>query len=134
GDVIGMARDKDGLPPDFPRMSKRQASAYLEGFVDELPASRARLAQMLAGAGADADLAEDVSPDSLDPIWEVATSAWDLSWQSDYVPGPTSAHPPVRFATLEALGPLDQLPSWFRHGTTHYLRFSPTTLWVIDVL
>lgn len=124
----------DGLPPDYVGMSKGQARQALEVFVEELPASRDRMARMLDGAGADPRLADDLSVEALDPLWEVATSSWGLSWQSDYVPGPTTAHPPVSFPTLEALGPLEELPSWFRHGPTHYLRFSPDSLWVIDVL
>lgn len=35
---------------------------------------------------------------------------------------------------MKALGPLENLPSWFGHDRIHYMRFSPATLWVIDVL
>lgn len=115
-------------------MTKRQARAYLEVFVDELPTSRERLRQMLAAAGADPDLADDFSPASLDPLWEVATTAWDLSWHPDYIPARTTADPPVSRPTLAAFAPLESLPSWFGHGPTHYMRFSPDSLWVIDVL
>lgn len=122
------------VPPLFGELSREQANAYLAQFMDEMRASRERWPACFAGAGADPSLADDTSPSALEPIWTAATEAWDLSWQADYVPPPDTAHPAVSRPTMRALGPLEDLPSWFGHDRIHYMRFSPATLWVIDVL
>lgn len=120
------------LPPHFHHLSKTQAEAYLQTFLAELPGSQARLASMLATSGADPALARATTPDALHPIWEAAVSHWPLDWQEgyDYAGDPWSRNEPP----LDALGPLEELPSWFRHDRIHYSVFAPSTLWVIDVL
>lgn len=128
-----MTMPETPLPPLFQQLPRQQAKDYLEQFVAELPASRERLEGMLGAAGADPALAHDLSPESLDALWATA-QGWQVGWQRDYIPPPNTASPPISAPTLEALGPLDELPSWFVHDRVHSLRYSPQTLWVVDVL
>lgn len=127
--------DPSDRPPLFDVLSRAEARAYLARFVRELPASQDRMADMLASSGGNPRLAQDLSPGSLDPLWETAVQRWDLSYQADYVPN--AAHPmapPLQEGTWEALAPVEQLPSWFAHDWSQFMSFSPSTLWVIDVL
>lgn len=121
------------LPPYFQELPRKDAKEYLERFVAELPASQDRLAGMLGAVGADPDLARDLTPEGLEPLWDAALS-WDTGWQTGYAAPPTPASPPVSQPTLEALGPLGQLPSWFVHDRRQSMRYKPETLWVVDVL
>lgn len=122
------------LPLYFQQLPRAEAEAYLARFVAELPASRERLAGTLASAGADPGLAHSTRPEALDQIWSTAVDHWPMRWQDDYVHPPNTATPTVNKGTLEALGPLHLLPSWFVHDRIHALRFHQDTLWVIDVL
>lgn len=121
-------------PPLFDVLSRTEAKDYLARFVDELPASRARLADKLTATGGDPGLADNQDPVSLDLLWETVIQGWDLSYQDDYVPNPHPAGAPLHEATWEALGPIEELPSWFAHDWGQFIRFSPDTLWTIDVL
>lgn len=122
------------LPPYFQQLSHKDAKEYLARFVAELPASSARLAAMLASAGAEPGLADETRPEALDMIWEVAVNHWPMRWQDDYVHPETTAAPTLHKGSLRALGPLHLLPSWFIHDRLHALRFHQDTLWVTDVL
>lgn len=120
------------LPPHFHDLSKPQAEAYLQKFLAELPGSQTRLASMLTRTGTDPALAHAATPDTLHPLWEVTVAHWPLGWQEgyDYAKDPWSRNDP----TFDALGPLEELPSWFSHDRIHYSVFAPSTLWVIDLL
>lgn len=122
------------LPPEFHYLPRKEARAYLTQFVEEMPASQARLGQLLDVAGADPALASDLDPARLDEIWEALRQHAPLRWQDGYIAPPDTATPAPRPPTLEALGDLAALPSWFLHDRTHFTVFSPETLWVIDVL
>lgn len=128
-----MTTPETSLPPYFQQLPRAEAKEYLQQFVAEQPASRERLAGMLRAAGADPALTHDLSPEGLDPLWDAA-QAWEVGWQEGYEPPPAPGAPPVSTPTLEALGPLDQLPSWFVHDRRQSMRYSPETLWVVDVL
>lgn len=122
------------LPPHFQQLPRNEAKACVARLVAEMPASRDRLAGMLALAGADPELARSTRPEALDPIWTCAVDHWPMRWQSAYIPPPAIGAPAVHKGSLEALGPLHLLPSWFVHDRIHALRFHQDTLWVIDVL
>lgn len=122
------------LPAEFHALPRKEARAYLQAFVEEMPRSRERLAQMLDFAGADTSLATDLDPSRLDEIWDAVRQHLPLRWQEGYLPPPDTATPAPRPPTLEALGDLAELPSWFLHDRSHFTVFSPGTLWVIDVL
>lgn len=108
-------------------MTRDQASAYLEQFLEEMPASRERLAQTLERHGADPALAEDLTPASLNPMWDALSPL--LAWQDGYVPpSPAEPPPPLR---LEALGDLDALPSWLWSNSAS-IRLSPESMWLMD--
>lgn len=93
--------------------------------MSEMDASRERLADTLRAQGADAGLANDLTPQSLDPIWRALSPL--LAWQDGWEPTPTGLPRP----TLEALGDLDALPSWVP-TVGGPIRFSPSTIWIID--
>lgn len=122
------------LPAEFHALPRKEARAYLQTFVEEMPGSQQRLAQMLSLAGAEASLATDLNPAGLDVIWEAVRRQVPLRWQEGYLPPPDTATPAPHPPTLEALGDLTELPSWFLHDRTHFTVFSPGTIWVIDVL
>lgn len=122
------------LPAEFHALPRQEARAYLQAFVEEMPRSQQRLAQMLTFAGADTSLATDLDPARLDLTWEAVRQHVPLRWQDGYLPPPDTATPAPHPPTLQALGDLDELPSWFLHDRTHFTVFSPGTLWVIDVL
>lgn len=128
-----MTSPETPLPPYFQQLPRQEAKEFLQRFVAEIPASRDRLAGMLGAAGADPDLAHDLSPGALDPLW-AAAQGWEVGWQEGYVAPPTRSSPPVSTPTMGAMGPVDRLPSWFVHDRHQSLRYSPDTLWVIDVL
>lgn len=106
-------------------MTTAEARAYFRQFMSEMDASRERLADTLREQGADPGLANDLTPQSLDPIWRALSPL--LAWQEGWKPSPTRRPRP----TLEALGDLDALPSWVP-TVGGPIRFSPSTIWIID--
>ena len=106
-------------------MTAAQARAYFEQFMGEMDASRERLAHTLREQGADPGLASDLTPQSLDPIWQALSPL--LAWQDGWEPSPSGLPRP----TLEALGNLDALPSWL-DPIGGPIEFSPSTIWMID--
>jgi hypothetical protein len=111
----------------YHEMTRAQARAYFEQFMSEMDASRDRLAATLRGQGADPALAYDLTPESLDPMWEALSPL--LAWQDGWEPSPTGRPRP----TLEALGDLDALPSWLE-PIAGPIRFSPSSIWILDGL
>lgn len=115
---------------DYFGMTRSEADAFMATFLDDMPASRQRLAYTLEQQGADPGLANELTPASLDPIWNALTPLF--AWQDLYV-APDPMTRPVATAPLEGLGDLSKLPSWFAvdhgYGLEH---FSPRTLWLID--
>ncbi len=88
-------------------MTSAQARAYFGQFMSEMDASRDRLARTLRERGVDPGLADDLTPGSLDPMWEALSPllAWQDGWEPDEMK-------PWARPTLEALGDPDALPSW----------------------
>ena len=115
----------------FMSMRRNQAGAYLQAFLDEMPASRARLAGLLQAGGANPAAAEDLTPASLDVVWSALRPGF--AWAPGYAPAPLGAPapPPDR----AALGPEEGLPSWFPLDLhPSYATFSPATLWAVDAM
>lgn len=116
--------------PSFPSLSRREAQAYLDEYLTEMPPSATRLAHTLEEQAVDSSLASNFSPSSLNSLWQAVAPL--VAWQDLYQP----ASPPERWspiAPLEGLGDLSALPSWFTTTTVYGLEhFSPPTLWIID--
>jgi hypothetical protein len=115
----------------FMSMRRNQAEAYLQVFLDEMPASRARLAGLLHAGGANPAVAEDRTPASLDIVWSALRPGF--AWAPGYTPAPLGAPapPPDR----AALGPAEGLPSWFPLDLhPSYANFSAATLWAVDAM
>ena len=112
-------------------MTKAQAQAYFERFTAEMQPSLQRLSQQAGTSAGPASAELDLTPGSLDLLWEWAAPR--LSWREGYAP-PDVGRPGPRIAA-EQLEPADQLPSWFHHpSAAGYARFSAVTLWLIDGL
>ncbi len=115
----------------FVSMRRNQAEAYLQAFLDEMPASRARLAGLLQAGGANPAAAEDRTPASLDVVWSALRPGF--AWAPGYAPAPLGAPAPPPDRT--ALGPAEGLPSWFPLDLhPSYATFSPATLWAVDAM
>lgn len=111
---------------NYHEMSGAQARVYFEQFMSEMDASRDRLASMLREQGADPGLADDLTPASLDRIWEALSPllAWQDGWEPDEM------QPGIQ-PTIEALGDLSALPSWL-DPISGPIWLSPTSLWIVD--
>lgn len=111
----------------FHTMTTQEAKAFLATFIDGTPERIDELRTQCATSGGPTPDVLDLSPESLDPLWEWARRR--LSWREGYVPplhgrpGPTE--PPGELETL------DQLPEWFNPLLGDW-RFSAPTLWLID--
>ncbi|MCM3688304.1 hypothetical protein [Kocuria rosea] len=88
----------------YRRMNPQQATAALEEFLAERPASWTRLRAELAAQGMDPDALLDGSPASLTTLWQ-----WIVSRRGELIgdPADTASHVPR-----------EQWPSWARHTVT----------------
>jgi hypothetical protein len=106
----------------FVSMTRSEAKAYLDRFLDEMGPSLDRFA-----ASVDRELT--YTQESLERVWNAA--APKLAWRLGYTP-PALGQPGPRIASEQLEAPQD-LPSWFHHPSgAGYARFSAETLWVID--
>lgn len=112
----------------WPELGRGEAAAYLETFVAEQKARRARLREVI-GRDGDVDVAElDASMESLPTLW-----AWTrprLAFHPDYDP---DAVPPTILGE-DDLPPLEDLPTWVGGDVRDAARFTPDTLWLIDMV
>lgn len=116
---------------EFASMTTADARGYLERFTAEMQPALQRLADHATATGGPSADELDLSPASLDPLWEWAVHR--LAWRSGYV-APEPGRPGPRIAAAE-IEPADQLPSWFHHpSAAGYARFSAATLWLVDGL
>lgn len=112
----------------WPELSRAEAQAYLDTFVAETPQRRAALRDLVRRGG-EFDASElDESPESLTPLWAWARRRFAYHPEYDW----TALRP--RRLGAEDLPPLTELPSWVGGDIRDSARFTPDTLWLIDMV
>lgn len=107
---------------EFVSMTRSEATAYLDRFLDEMEPSLDRFARSV-------DCELTFLPGSLEQVWNAVVPK--LAWRAGYTP-PVLGQPGPRICE-EELEPAKDLPSWFHHPSgAGYARFSAETLWLID--
>ena len=116
----------------WPDLSREEAEAYLEQFLREHPERLERLVQTCESTGGPSVEELDYSPSSLVPLWHWVRER--LSWNEAYEPPAVLGDPPVHIPTREDLPPPGEIPSWAGAHPREAARFSPETLWLIDMV
>lgn len=115
---------------DFINFDRARARAYLAEFINEMEPCLDRLRSRSESTGGPSAAELDLSPASLDPLWDWARTGF--AWREGYEP---PAHTGLPGPRIEAIEPLEELPSWFQDPGLHSdARFSFDTVWLIDGL
>lgn len=112
----------------FHELTRREAADFLERFQSETPQRLTDLRQLVSATGGPPEPALDLSPRSLEPLWDWALPR--LDWREGWTP-PRGDEPPRRVGPDE-LEPPGTLPSWFDPCVPGWAAFSAPTLWLVD--